>query len=377
MYNNIQYRYAGFNPITASDYSKEVLDKIEKLETSSTRATRKPRNYGFVELANGEQAALKRWIFSGFDSKILDGTSTLNADIANADEDAQKVYEFIGKISEFYQDVFRRNGLRGQAVDPNSVKPTIAVVNYSARLGSTKSIANAYWDYLAKQMYFGAGNNASNSYASDLTVVAHEYTHGVIQHINRGLGRVGQPGALNESIADIFACMIAQYWNWDWKTGQFGPETQKISTANATWQVGEYLFRKPGHNPVNGLDIDYVEGMAVRSLKDPGVDFKHNFFSSIGKQPKEFKNYKAGGVNEAYNNCGIPSHAFYKFAESLGGNSWEKAGKVWYQALGENKDPNIDFLGWAKCTKKATQSLFSKTEVDALEAAWKEVGINI
>ena len=37
-----------------------------------------------------------------------------------------------------------------------------------------------------------------------------------------------------------------------------------------------------------------------------------------------------GGVHI---NSGIPNHAFYLVAEALGGNAWEKAGQIWYDAL--------------------------------------------
>ena len=37
-----------------------------------------------------------------------------------------------------------------------------------------------------------------------------------------------------------------------------------------------------------------------------------------------------GGVHI---NSGIPNHAFYLVAKQLGGNAWEDAGTIWYQAM--------------------------------------------
>ena len=34
-----------------------------------------------------------------------------------------------------------------------------------------------------------------------------------------------------------------------------------------------------------------------------------------------------------HTNSGIPNHAFYLVATELGGFSWERAGRIWYEAL--------------------------------------------
>jgi Zn-dependent metalloprotease len=60
------------------------------------------------------------------------------------------------------------------------------------------------------------------SFASSLTIVAHEFFHGVT-HFSAKLGcRYGESGALNESYSDIFAVIVANrhqpyisQWNWE------------------------------------------------------------------------------------------------------------------------------------------------------------------
>ena len=45
---------------------------------------------------------------------------------------------------------------------------------------------------------------------------------------------------------------------------------------------------------------------------------------------------------DPHDSSGIPNFAFYKAATAIGGKSWEKAGKIWYQALtGFAPSPNM------------------------------------
>jgi len=49
---------------------------------------------------------------------------------------------------------------------------------------------------------------------------------------------------------------------------------------------------------------------------------------------------------------GIPNFAFYKAAMNIGGKSWEKAGKIWYQALtGFAAKPNMKMTVLANRTR--------------------------
>jgi Zn-dependent metalloprotease len=75
-----------------------------------------------------------------------------------------------------------------------------------------------------------------------------------------------------------------------------------------------------------------------------------------------------------HTNSGIPNHAFYLAATALGGNAWEVAGKIWYQTLSEKLRPNSDFAECANATLEAAGS-FGSSERDAVENAWKEVGV--
>jgi Zn-dependent metalloprotease len=73
-------------------------------------------------------------------------------------------------------------------------------------------VDNAYWYPNQKFFAFGNSSNVSNKnpYAA-LDVVAHEFTHAVITYSQNPLNSNDEPGALNESFADIFGAMVEFY----------------------------------------------------------------------------------------------------------------------------------------------------------------------
>jgi Zn-dependent metalloprotease len=75
-------------------------------------------------------------------------------------------------------------------------------------------------------------------------------------------------------------------------------------------------------------------------------------------------------------NSGIPNHAFYLAATSVGGAAWEVAGRVWYDTLvtGGLK-PDADFATFAAATVQAAQARFGTAEVLTVRSAWDAVGV--
>src|SRR5204863_229229 len=70
---------------------------------------------------------------------------------------------------------------------------------------------NAFWD--GEQMFYGTGQKKfTKSFTSDLDIIAHELTHGVVDYEAR-LKYEFQPGALNESFADVFGILVKQWVN--------------------------------------------------------------------------------------------------------------------------------------------------------------------
>ena len=82
-----------------------------------------------------------------------------------------------------------------------------------------------------------------------------------------------------------------------------------------------------------------------------------------------------GGV---HTNSGIPNHAFYLAAVAIGGNAWEKAGRIWYETLSDpHLKPNSRFRTFAKLTVSNAGKLFgvASAEAKAVHDAWHQVGV--
>src|SRR5918995_1726049 len=75
-------------------------------------------------------------------------------------------------------------------------------------------------------------------------------------------------------------------------------------------------------------------------------------------------------------NSGIPNHAFYTVATTLGGHAWERAGVIWYETL---RDPllrtNADYQSFADLSCATAARLYGADgeEVDAVRAGWDKV----
>ncbi|MBX2872141.1 MAG: M4 family metallopeptidase [Saprospiraceae bacterium] len=339
---------------------KEALQAERKeARRNRRRAKRLVTAYQVHVLQHGETVDKNIEVYSGVDASIKISANTKSP---KADEDMEILFDYTGKIFDFFAKEFRRNSINGGQAGTGV--PVIVKAHH--RTSTNRHIANSFWDLRDRQILAGEGDEVRRSYARDLTVIAHEYTHGVIQHTQKGLGKRHQSGALNESLADIFACMIVQYYNW--QNGEFPDTSAPVPAQDADWKVGAYIFKED--------DIDYIEGMAVRSLREPGKKYNHSFLSNVlGGQPHHMDQYRTN--YGPYINCGIPSHAFYLLADSFGGFSWEKAGQIWYNTLLANEDPFTDFKRWAKLTVKEAQKLFGNNDpaVELTKEAWKKVGI--
>jgi Zn-dependent metalloprotease len=81
-----------------------------------------------------------------------------------------------------------------------------------------------------------------------------------------------------------------------------------------------------------------------------------------------------GGVHI---NSGIPNHAFYLTAMTLGGHAWERAGQVWFRTLTEELDADSQFDDAAAATVAVAGRLFPDDPAveTAVRDAWTAVGV--
>jgi Zn-dependent metalloprotease len=247
------------------------------------------------------------------------------------DRDVDSCFHNTGLVYDFYKEVFMRN-----SIDDNGM-PMHSSVHFGV------DFDNAIWTGI--QMVYGDGSDLflkKGSVASNLTVTAHELTHGVTDN-EANLVYRGQPGALNEHMSDVFAIMCDQWLN-------------KHTVDESSWLIGKDML---------------VEGQALRSIKEPGTAFPSD------KQISHMQDYHVG--MRIHYSSGIPNRAFYLTCKEIGNNtySWETAGKIWYIALKDGLKEYSKFQDAADRLFNIAGSLFGKDskEQNAVYQGWKAVGI--
>ncbi|KLO14545.1 peptidase M4 thermolysin [Schizopora paradoxa] len=284
---------------------------------------------------------LDRMIYDCKNTRIVDMEhARFENELAVDDASVNRCYDFFEAIFSFFHVVFGRNSIddRGMSM--------LGSVHYG------ENFSNAMWD--GTQVVFGDGDGVYWNNFSSLDVVAHEIMHGITQH-SVHLKHQGESGALDESMADVFASMFKQY-------------ELNQTAADADWLIGTEIF------------TSRVRGDALRSLKAPGSAFDDEILGKdiqVASYDKVLTKSCTDDFGSAHIHFGVPNHAFYLFAIALGGHSWERAGTIWYAAL-TDKDLKSDagFIDFATLTIKHAQGYGDSVAAAVIEA-WKGVGINL
>jgi thermolysin len=240
-----------------------------------------------------------------------------------------------GQVLDYLAETFDRHGLDGKA---GALR---LVVHAGDRL------ANAYWD--GKRAVFGDGDGrAFLPLSGGLDVVAHELFHAVTQ-AESGLVYEGEPGALNESLSDVFGVLVERDRERD----------------RANWTVGERVASRP-----------------LRDLSDPartGQPAHMKDYVRLRPVPEE----DMGGV---HTNSTIPSHAAYLLAVggegplhdvTVRGIGEAALRDIWWRAATVYLGPRARFADFAEATVVAAEDLHGagSSEVEAVRAAWRAVGV--
>jgi Zn-dependent metalloprotease len=210
---------------------------------------------------------------------------------------------------------------------------------------------NAMWD--GSEMVYGDGDGTIfGDFTADPDIIGHELTHGVTQY-ESNLEYHVQSGALNESLSDVFGILVKQRMlNQDAK--------------QADWLIGENVL----------IGDQY----ALRSMKAPGTAYVNHPDLGTDPQPATMDKFvvlpdtSRGDWGGVHYNSGIPNFAFYVTSYNLGGFAWEKAGKIWYDAMTDNAlQPTASFADFKKLTVKHANKIFGKgsLEAKAVKAGWK------
>ncbi len=229
----------------------------------------------------------------------------------------------------YYRTVYNRNSIDDKGM-------TIYSIIHATENG--QSMENAFWS--GKVMCYGDGGTIFKPLAGGLDVASHEMTHGVTQYTSN-LVYQDQSGALNESMSDCFASLV----------------------DSTNWTIGEQVIK----------DFNTFPSGALRDMSNP-----HNGGNTGDPswQPAVMSEYVTttddnGGVHV---NSGIPNHAFYYVASSIGR---AKTGQIWYRAETTYLTRSAQFIDARIATEKAATDLFgsSSSELQAVKTAWDNVQV--
>lgn len=268
---------------------------------------------------------------SSFDPQI--GSSLNNT---NWSKTAASVHSNAGVAYQYFLDRHQRNSIDGIGGSVYSF------MNINETDGT--QMDNAFWN--GRALFYGNGSQAFNRLPRGLDVAGHEMAHGVIQG-TADLIYQEQPGALNESFADVFGYLV------EGETGDF--------------RIGE-----------NVVNPSVFPSGTMRNMQNPNngaagpQDFRW--------QPAHMDQYQNLPVNAdndnggVHINSGIPNRAFYLFAShpAVGDT---RAEKVYYLALSMYLTRSSRFADLRIAVVMAAEALYGGNVVVAANAAFDAVGI--
>ena len=281
-----------------------------------------------------------------------------NGAVSHRDSAAVDAQYGITKTLDFYKKTFGRKGIA------NNGKAARGMVHFGNK------VANAFWDSTCGCMLYGDGDgDMFKKPLVVLDVTGHELTHGVVDatakleptRVDAEGNQFGEPGSLNESLADIFGSDV------------------EFSANNAK-------------NPPNYL-IGEKLGLAqkfLRRLDHPSLDKLEGTIDYWSPQV-----YDA----EVHSGSGVSSHAYYLLAEgsgrkTIGGFAYDsptydgstvtgigrtKATAIFYRALTRYMVSTTDFHDARLATLKAAADLYgaNSTAYKTVDQAWAAVNVTV
>ncbi|MFD9002512.1 M4 family metallopeptidase [Streptomyces sp. NPDC059582] len=262
----------------------------------------------------------------------------------------------IAKTLDFYKKTFGRKGIE------NNSKGARAMVHFGNGVG------NAFWDPYCDCMLYGDGDgDLFRKPLVVLDVTGHELSHGVVDatarleptRVDAQGNQYGEPGSLNESLADIFGSNV-----------EFSANNPKNPP---NYLVGEKL----------GLAQKFL-----RRLDKPSLDKLEGTIDYWSPATYD---------TEVHAGSGVSSHAYYLLAEgsgkkTVGGFTYDsptydglpaagvgraKATAIYYRALTRYMVSTTDFHGARLATLKAAKDLYGvdSTEYKAVDRSWAAVNV--
>lgn len=289
---------------------------------------------------------LQRYIYDANGRLFLPQSKILAAqegqsDFENVSPEAKDVYDHVGFIFEEFETLL---GL-------TLPQPLISIVNFNTNYLAT-GFNNAFFSPLnfgLPMTVFGGGDGILfQNFAHSFDVKAHEYGHFFLEtsHPKKFPYR-GQPGAVNEHIADVIGVSLAaKYFGWQ------APYTTD------QWRIGAEIMVAPDSS--------------LRHMLFPGTAFDILGLAK-DKQPDRMSQFKITGLDNGgvHINSGILNRLFALFAQKVGEPMYERPLKIWLKAI-QTVRFEPDFFDFALQLKLAAR--IYGLEQEFMEAA-KEVEV--
>ena len=264
-----------------------------------------------------------------------------------APKKAKKLYEYLRYTSDFFYGEFNYDSWDNKGSDIHATYN----VSKTALFDFLGLRQNAAW---AKDRFlFGSGKRKGlDDMEKALDVVAHEYTHAVIDGTSK-LKYEGQSGALNEHFCDVFGSIVNQMKN---------PGLENPYLIGKSILKGEYIDK---HS-------------ALRDMMDPsrGISEQPSHMSQIQTDAK-FKKYGKSCVASSSNDkcgvhilSGIPNKAAALVMSQIGP---EDSAKLYYNVM-TKLNSNADFSDYRRMMLKECKE-FSEQTCFYVDEALKSVGL--
>jgi len=265
----------------------------------------------------------------------------------NVPNPALDVHWAMGVTYDFFLETFGRTSYDNRG---SVIKSYLNSLSYQIRLNGASAKGPPY--NITK---YGLGDGDEHNPWVGLDIVAHEFTHLIIDNIGDGvLDYNKESGALNESFADIFGTSIEFY-----------------SGVNPDWQIGE--------------DIKIKENDAERDMSEPNKFDQPNTY--LGTHWQDTNNIRDnGGV---HTNSGVQNYWFYLLSNggvgqndngdnySVTGIGIDKAARITYKNLTTYLTKTSNYNDAYEGSLRAAQDLYgdSSQEYKSVREAWYAVGI--
>ena len=327
LYAISKFHYANAKGTAHTKYSDVKTIETDSMSTTQFRLWDNTRGTGIetydINQANDAQNAVD----------FIDADNVWD-DTTNQDHVATDVHWGMGQAFDYFYNTHSRYSYDGLGAK---------IFNY-VHLG--KWLALSMWDGVG--FYFGDGDGVNTTAWASLDIVAHEYTHAIIEY-TAFLNYLYEAGAIQESICDIFAVGTDRYTNptlWNYSIGE---DISKTSTP-------------------------------LRNMISPKTRYQPDYYKG---------QYWDNTIGNEYINAGVHNRWFFLLAEGdtginenmdtfrINGIGIDKAEKIMYRSLSMYLTPSSDFSFARQASIQAAIDLYGSCSPaeEAVTNAWWVVGV--